>query len=357
MKILIDIGHPAHVHYFRNFINLMTSRGHSFAITARDKEMTFELLERYGIDYFSRGKGGKSLVKKLLYLPKADYKIYKVAKKFKPDLFLSFGSTYAAHTSAILRCPHIALDDTEHAKLELFLYTPFTDTFLNPVSFYKNLGPRQIKFNSLMELSYLHPNFFIPNRDVLRLINISKNESFVIIRFVSWNASHDIGQKGLSFQNKIILVNYLIDLGVKVYISSESHLPPELEKFRITFPSELFHHALCFAKLYIGEGGTTASEAAVLGTPAIYVNTLKMGYITEEIHAGLIFQTTDINKILEIITEILNDNQSIAKFHSLKKEFLSGKIDLTNFLVWFVENYPDSVKTMKNNPDYQQKFN
>jgi len=27
MKILIDIGHPAHVHYFRNFIKMMESNG------------------------------------------------------------------------------------------------------------------------------------------------------------------------------------------------------------------------------------------------------------------------------------------------------------------------------------------
>ena len=28
MRILIDIGHPAHVHYFRNFVRAMEERGH-----------------------------------------------------------------------------------------------------------------------------------------------------------------------------------------------------------------------------------------------------------------------------------------------------------------------------------------
>ncbi len=33
----------------------------------------------------------------------------------------------------------------------------------------------------------------------------------------------------------------------------------------------------------------------------------------------------------------------------------NDKIDVTTFLVWFVENYPQSVKVMKENPDYQHR--
>ena len=39
-----------------------------------------------------------------------------------------------------------------------------------------------------------------------------------------------------------------------------------------------------------------------------------------------------------------------------KDEFLTSKIDVTAFTVWFVENYPESVKIMKENPDYQDRF-
>jgi len=38
MRILIDILHPAHVHFFRNFYEVMTDRGHELCIKARDKE-------------------------------------------------------------------------------------------------------------------------------------------------------------------------------------------------------------------------------------------------------------------------------------------------------------------------------
>jgi len=35
---------------------------------------------------------------------------------------------------------------------------------------------------------------------------------------------------------------------------------------------------------------------------------------------------------------------------------LSDKIDVTAFMVWFVENYPESAKIMKENPEYQWSF-
>ena len=36
------------------------------------------------------------------------------------------------------------------------------------------------------------------------------------------------------------------------------------------------HNALKYASLFVGEGATMASECAILGTPAIYVNSLKV---------------------------------------------------------------------------------
>ena len=49
MKIFIDIGHPAHVHYFKNFIQIMKNNGYGFLVTARDKEVTHNLLDSFKI--------------------------------------------------------------------------------------------------------------------------------------------------------------------------------------------------------------------------------------------------------------------------------------------------------------------
>ena len=62
MKIFIDIGHPAHVHYFKNLVYNLKKSGHDLFITAREKDVTHQLLDNYNIPYTSRGKGKSSLV-------------------------------------------------------------------------------------------------------------------------------------------------------------------------------------------------------------------------------------------------------------------------------------------------------
>jgi predicted glycosyltransferase len=353
MKMLIDIGHPAHVHYFKNFIDLMQDKGHQFLITARNKEITFILLKNLNIPFFDRGKGGSNLLSKLLYIPKADLFIFKKALKFKPDVFLSFSSTYAAHASKLYGRPHITLDDTEHAKFELLMYPPFTDTILNPSCFSKNLGGKQILFNSYIELLYLHREYFIPNLNVLRMLGISQYDKFAIVRFVSWNASHDIAEKGLSSAEKITLVEYLASK-MRVFVSSEGDMPPSIKKYQFSIPPEYMHDALAFASIYVGEGGTTASEAALLGTPAVYINNLSMGYIEDEKQAGLLFQSTNNEKIIEYIESIFSLDKEI--FKERQSNLLKDKINPTAFLIWFIENYPNSIKIMKENPNYQYNF-
>ena len=53
MRILIDIGHPAHVHLFKNFAHEMEKRGHELLFTCRDKEFEIALLEYNKLKYVS----------------------------------------------------------------------------------------------------------------------------------------------------------------------------------------------------------------------------------------------------------------------------------------------------------------
>ena len=47
LKILIDIGHPAHVHIFRNLAKELEKDGHTVLFTCREKECTLDLLKAY----------------------------------------------------------------------------------------------------------------------------------------------------------------------------------------------------------------------------------------------------------------------------------------------------------------------
>jgi len=291
---------------------------------------------------------------------KADYLIFRKALKFKPDLFLSFGSIYPAHASFLLKKPHLAFDDTEHSTEQYKLYSPFTEVVLTPSCFTKDLGKKQIRFDGYMELCYLHPNRFTPDTSVLDLLGVKQDEKYVIMRFVSWNASHDIGHSGLSLEMKRKIVNELSKYA-KVFISSEGELPDDLKKYQIKIPPEKMHDALAFATLLYGESATMASECAMLGTPAIFHDNNGRGYTDEEEKRyGLVFNYSesidDQNKSLKKAIELLNTPDLKQQFQQRREKMLADKIDVTAFMVWFVENYPESAKIMKENPDYQWRF-
>ena len=44
MKILVDIGHPAHIHYFKNCARIMAEKGHEFLFVVRERDSTMELI-------------------------------------------------------------------------------------------------------------------------------------------------------------------------------------------------------------------------------------------------------------------------------------------------------------------------
>ncbi len=351
MKIFIDIGHPAHVHYFKNLIQRLRTKGHSVFISSRDKEMAHYLLKNLCLEYFNRGKGAEGLFGKIIYTFKTDVQLYKYAKKHSPDIFISFGSPYAAHVSSLLGKPHIVLDDTENASIGQFMYKPFSNVILTPDCFSKEFGNKQIRFPSYMELSYLHPNVFTPDESIFNHLNINSDERYIIMRFVGWGAVHDIGHSGLSIDNKMKAVSSF-SKHARVFISSEAPLPPELEKYKLDIPKHLIHHALAFSSMFYGESATMASESAVLGVPAIYLDNEGRGYTDEQEHNyGLVYNysesESDQLKSIDKGVEILKTTQNSDWFDKRAK-LLNDKIDLTAFLEFFIENYPQSVTNFKN---------
>ena len=341
MRIFIDIGHPAHVHYFKNIIRILEEDyGAHFFVTSRNKEMAHYLLKKYRIPFCDRGKGKDSILGKFLYLFKANYQIFKLAKKKKPQLFLSFGSPYAAQVSFLLGVPSITVDDTENAKLGQLFYKPFSKLILSPTTFCKDFGKKHQKFNGYMELCYLHPHYFEPDIKIYDYLNLKEGDIYSIVRFVKWKANHDIGHQGISNQNKIILVKELMKFG-KVFITSENKLPIELEKYRIKIPLEKIHSALFYSKLLFSESATMASESAVLGTPAIYVDNVGRGYTYEQENKyGLVFNFTEgiedqkasILKACEILGTY-NQNEWTKKRDRLLRE----KIDFNEYLIEMIK--------------------
>ena len=127
MRILVDIGHPAHVHFYRNFISRINS-GNEVYVTARDKEVTFSLLNNYGISYLSRGGGGRTLFEKFTYLFKAVRFILSIVRKNNIDLLTGINNPYVSIAGFLCGKPSVVFNDTEHARLTSNIVKLFSNT-------------------------------------------------------------------------------------------------------------------------------------------------------------------------------------------------------------------------------------
>jgi hypothetical protein len=56
MRILVDIGHPAHVHFSKRLVREMLKKWHEFLVTAEDKGLSLRLLDAYGLKYVRVGR-------------------------------------------------------------------------------------------------------------------------------------------------------------------------------------------------------------------------------------------------------------------------------------------------------------
>jgi len=359
MNILLTTGHPAQVHNFRNIKFELEKKGHKVYWMATDKEISKYLLDFYEISYKIIERPGKSFFSKLVTLIKKTISIISFIRKNEIDVALSRVSPYVSLACFVLRKTHFALTDTETAGFYDKFFSKFVTNLLTAKSFKRTLRKVQIRFDANIELFYLHPRRFKPSDDIYKILGVQNNKPYVIMRFVSWDAYHDKGLSGFTDANKIKAVKAFSEKA-KVFISAEGELPAELEHYKIKIPPEKMHDALAHSTLFFGESATMASESAVLGTPAIFLNENWFGSTDEEKDFGLLFcykqSLNEQQKAIEKGIELLNTSNLTTIMQENQQRFLKNKIDVTAFLVWFIENYPESAKIMKENPDYQYRF-
>jgi len=343
MRVLIQIGHPAHVHLFKNLIRQLEKNNYQVYITVTDKEMITPLLNELNFNFTIIGKNQPGLVNKAIDLINKEAILYKYIVKNNIDLLMGAQSSPLAHIGKILNIPSFVMDDTEHSTLEISLYKNFATKIFTPSCFTLDFGNKHVRYPGYHELAYLHPKYFKPDPSIFKFLGIRKNEKYVIMRFPSWNAAHDSGQNGLNLNMKRLSVKAFSKI-CKVFITSEDSLPPDLENFRIKIPPSKIHDALYYSHLYFGDGGTMASESAVLGVPAIFISSITTGYLVEaEEKYGLIkrYESSGSGPREALLEGLaLARNKDLKSIWKKKKDiFLNDKLDVTSFMFDYIDNH------------------
>jgi predicted glycosyltransferase len=340
MRILIDILHPAHVHFFRYFRDEMLDRGHEVLVTAREKDVAVDLLTGYAISHevLSVQKAGVGLAGELVA---RTGRLIRIARREKPTVLTGIMGPSIALAGRLLRIPSVVFYDTEFAtRTNRFVY-PLASYVCTPDSYAAPVNGNHIIYPGYHELAYLHPARFTPDPDRLASFDLKPGESYSLVRFVSWEASHDSGEIALTPDQKRQIVGELEAKG-RVLISSEGLLPVDLKDRALVGPVSDVHHLLAYPRVVVGESATMSSEAAVLGTPAVFIATTGRGYTDDqERRYGHVrsFRPERFEEALEAARQFADYPQS--RRDDIRKALLADKIDVTDWMVRFFEERYD----------------
>jgi uncharacterized protein len=227
-------------------------------------------------------------------------------------------------------------DDGSAVGIHFHAARPFADVITTPACLQEDYGRRHRQYKGFKALAYLHPDRFQPDPNVRSELGISAEEPFFILRFSAHTASHDGSVRGLPKETKQELLRHLTSVGT-VLVSDENPEARTNPKIRFSLPPDRFHDALAAADLCVGDSGSVAAEAAILGTPAFRLSSFagKLDYLTSlERDYGLVrdFGPSETRELLdEVHVATANMDVLRALGHRGREKLLAENEDVTGW--------------------------
>ena len=335
MRVVITIQHPAHVHFYRHAISVLEDRGHEVFVFARENDLAVPLLEEYDIDHEVLAGPQDSLFELARVQLTYELRLLRRARTIDPDVMTAIGGVAVSHVAPLVGARSVVFIDNEGIQSHR-ITTPFSHVVCTPSGYEETYGEKHVRYDGYQELAYLHPDRFSPSPDRLREYGVDPDERYSVVRFRKWDALHDVGQAGLSPEGKERLVSILADHG-EVYITSTQELPPALEPYRLPVPAHLIHDLMYYADCFAGDSGTMSTEAAVLGTPSLRIQSFAgetdmSNFVELEDTYGLLRSTSDEEEGLEIVRKWLADPDLAETWRERRARLLEEKIDVTAFI-------------------------
>ena len=345
MRVLVDVTHPALAHVFRHVIRALEANRHECRVVARAKDVTLQVLDAYQVPYTVLAAAGRTQVERGRELLVREARLCVMARRYRPHL-ITGTSVHAARVARICGARSAVLNDDDAALVPWFrwLAYPLASAIITPDFLaHERHGSRHLTYRAYHALFYLHPARFVPDPTVRRRLGLAADEPYAIVRLSGLEAHHDSGIRGVSAALLEELLRRLRRT-MRVFISSERPLAPELEELRFRIPVEHLHDALAFAELIVGDSQTMTTEGGVLGTPAFRLNDFagRMSCMRDLEQYGLTtsFRPGEEEALLAAIGALLERPATERRedFRQRRARMLADKIDP---LPWLLHQYDD----------------
>ena len=344
MRVIFDLGHPAHFHLFKHVISALTDSGHDVEIIARQKDCLAELLDRAQLPYHLIGRTKNTLAALGWQNLRAFRKAVSLARCKQTDLIVGT-SVIGGPAARLTGATSVIFEEDDAKAVPVFAKTayPMAHYIVTPDCLkFENYGHKHLTYPGYHELAYLHPNRYQPNPDVRCALGLNPYERYFLIRLVSLTAHHDIGEKGVSTAQAKALVEHLAEHG-RVFISAEKTVDKTLEPYLLRLSAERIFDVICFSDMVIGDSQTMIAEAAVLGVPSIRCNTFvgRLTYLEQLEHKyGLTvgIRPENFEALPAQVDEWLSQPDLKQRWQQKRQMMLNDCVDLTDWIIRLFED-------------------
>ena len=336
MRYLVFTNTPAHVHVYKHPVRRLQEQGHEVMILARDYQCTVALLDYYDLPYEVYGRCESTKSSLFRELPAHYRTLLPAARRFDPDLVFGMGS-YAAHAGLVSRTPTVLLLDSEHHGVDHAISHPFADALLTPHAFRKDLGSKHYRFAGFKESAYLHPDVYEPDPSVREELGVGPDERFFVLRLNAFGSHHDVGESGFTPERRRELLDRLTEHG-PVFVSAEGDAAFDDEDVHLydLHPARL-HDALAEAHLLVADTATMATEAALLGTPALrtgsFVGEDDFGNFLELEEQDLVENYAEFPPIRDRAAELAADPDAADRWRRRRDDYAADLVNLSDLIV------------------------
>ena len=241
-SILFFLVHPAKFHFHKIQINKLISNGHKVDILITKKDVLEELVIEENWNYTNLFPEGRKLsfsnvfLSVPLFFLKTIYRLIRYTNNKNYDLFIGDLLTIVGLIRGVPTL--FATDDVLSAVPQgAVFYQTATDIIAPFVTDLGLYNKKKIGYFGYKAIAHLHPNHYKPKRKDLP--KELRNNKYYFIRATGFQASHDIGKKGINNNLLKKIIDQLLPFG-KIIISSERSLPKEFDKYSYNYKKSVF---------------------------------------------------------------------------------------------------------------------
>ena len=287
MKVLLDVSHPAHVHFFKPIGRELIERGHGVLLALRAKDNAAVLAAASGLplasppaNRWSGHRPGGGLVQRGMELGARVRWLRSVIREEDVNLLMTRNPSGVLAGRAVGIPTIFDSDDGASAKLHFALGKPFATIVTTPELLGADLGSRHRKYHGLKSSVFLSPQRFTVDQAVREHYGVDSRVPLFTARFSANDSSHDRNVRSMPEQFVAAIREALESKGALV-LSIEGQgtvlsLPrvDGISRTIVTVEPSDFLHLLGNSELFVGDTGSVAMEAVALGVPALSISDL-----------------------------------------------------------------------------------